>query len=199
MMQNPLDNPDRSVRKTSRLNRIVVYHRRSGASLQYAYMLDATSAVVSEITAITNTKYLVLERDQRFAGDPKSPAKLKRIYKIDISQATDLGDATNGPHGRLVNGQTLEQLSDGQLSAAGIVPVTKELVVDLLALPGGYPHDKAEGLAVISPTLIAVSNDDDFGIVGNGKGGIDAKRLPSANNMLDVNRIYFIRLNHPLK
>jgi hypothetical protein len=62
-----------------------------------------------------------------------------------------------------------------------------------------YPHDKAEGLAIISPTLIAVSNDDDFGIVPDGKGGIAPKRLPGANNILDTNRIYFIKLERPLR
>ena len=77
--------------------------------------------------------------------------------------------------------------------------MTKKLVVDLLTLPRGYPHDKAEGLAVISPTLIAVSNDDDFGIVPDGRGGISPKRLPAENNRVDVNRIYFIRLEQPLR
>jgi hypothetical protein len=199
MMQNPVDNPDTSIRKTSRLNRIVIYHPRSGASLQYAYLLDSPSAVVSEIAAVTNTTYIVSERDQLFPGDPKSPSKLKRIYRIDISQATDLSDPADGPNGRLVNGRTLEQLSEEQLKEAGIVPVSKDLVVDLLTLPGGYPHDKSEGLAVISPTLIAVSNDDDFGIAPDGNGGIAPKRLPGADNMIDVNRIYFIKLDKPLK
>ena len=199
MMQNPVDNPDTSIRKTSRLNRIVVYHPRTGASLQYGYILDSTAAVVSEIAAVTNTTYIVSERDQLFPGDPQSPSKLKRIYKIDISQATDLSDPTDGRNGRLVNGKTLEQLSEVELRQAGIVPVTKKLVVDLLTLRGGYPHDKSEGLAVISPALIAVSNDDDFGIVPDGKGGIAAKRLPGENNRVDVNRIYFIKLEKPLR
>jgi hypothetical protein len=199
MMQNPVDNPDTSIRKTSRLNRIVVYHPRTGTSLQYGYMLDSTAAVVSEIAAVTNTIYIVSERDQLFPGDPRSPSKLKRIYRIDISQATDLSDPADGPNGRLINGKTLEQLTESELKQAGIVPVTKKLVVDLLALPGGYPHDKSEGLAVISPTLIAVSNDDDFGIVPYGKGGIAAKRLPGENNRVDVNRIYFIKLDKPLR
>jgi hypothetical protein len=199
MMQNPLDNPDRGIRKTSRLNRIVAYDPLSGTSRQYAYLLDVRSAVVSEIAAVTASTFIVLERDQLLARDPESPAKLKRIYKIDISKATDVGDPADGPNGRLFDGRTLEQLSEAQLRGAGIVPVTKELVVDLLALPGGYPHDKAEGLAVIGDALIAVSNDDDFGIVPNGKGGIAPKRLPGANGMIDVNRIYFIKLDKPLK
>jgi len=199
LMQNPVDNPTSAVRKTSRLNRLVAYDPRTGASRQYAYLLDATSAVVSEIAAVTATTFIVSERDQLFPGDRKSPSKLKRIYKIDLAQASDISDPADGRNGRMVNGKTLEQLSEAELTAAGIVPVTKELVVDLLALPGGYPHDKSEGLAVISDTLIAVSNDDDFGIVPDGKGGIAPKRLPGAGNMVDVNRVYFIKLDKPLK
>jgi len=199
VMQNPVDNPDTAIRKTSRLNRIVAYDPRTGASRQYAYLLDATSAVVSEIAAITHSTFIVSERDQLFPGDPKSPSKLKRIYKIDLSKASDLSDPADGPNGRLVNGRTLEQLSEAQLKEAGIVPVTKELVVDLLTLPGGYPHDKSEGLAVISDTLIAVSNDDDFGIVPDGKGGRSPQRLPGAKTMIHVNRVFFIKLDKPLK
>ncbi len=199
LMQNPVDNPDTSVRKTSRMNRLVLFDPKSGASRQYAYMLDATSTVVSEIAAVTATTFIVSERDQLFPGDPQTPSKLKRVYKIDISRASDLSDSANGVNGRMVNGKTLEQLTDAELAKAGIVPATKELVVDLLALPGGYPHDKSEGLAVISDTMIAVSNDDDFGIVPDGKGGISAKRLPGAGNMVDVNRVYFIKLGKPLK
>ncbi len=198
-MQNPVDNPDSSIRKTSRLNRLIAFDPRTGTSKQYAYMLDGTHAVVSEIAAVTGHTFIVFERDQLFPGDPEKPSKLKRIYKIDISQATDVSDPDDGPNGKRINDKTLEQLSDAELKEAGIVPVTKELVVDLLALPGGYPHDKAEGLAVISDTMIAVSNDDDFGIVPDGKGGIAPKRLPGANNMIDVNRVYFIKLDKPLK
>jgi hypothetical protein len=199
LMQNPVDNPDTAIRKTSRLNRLVTFDPRTGASKQYAYMLDATSAVVSEIAAVTGHTFIVSERDQLFQGDPKSPSKLKRIYKIDIAEATDVSDPADDPNGKRINGKTLEQLNDAELKDAGIVPVTKELVMDLLALPGGYPHDKAEGLAVISDTLIAVSNDDDFGIVPDGKGGIAPKRLPGANDIVDINRVYFIKLDKPLK
>ena len=199
LMQNPVDNPDVTIRKTSKLNRLVIYDPRSGATRQYAYMMEAVSSVVSEIAAVTETRFIVSERDQLFPGDPKSPSKLKRIYKINLAGATELSDPEDGPRGRLVNGRTLEQLNDEELRSAGIVPVAKELVVDLLALPGGYPHDKSEGLAVISDTLIAVSNDDDFGIVPDGKGGISEKRLPLEGDRVDVNRIYFIRLEKPLK
>jgi hypothetical protein len=199
LMQNPVDNPDIGIRKTSRLNRLVTYDPRTGATRQYAYMMDAVSAVVSEIAAVTATTFIVSERDQLFPGDAKSPAKLKRVYKIDLAGASELSDPEDGRNGKLVNGRTLEQLSDEELKTAGIAPVAKELVVDLLAMPGGYPHDKSEGLAIISDTMIAVSNDDDFGIVPDGKGGVMPKRLPQEGDRVDTNRIYFIRLDKPLK
>jgi hypothetical protein len=198
MMQNPVDNPDPGIRKTSRLNRIIAYEPRTGASRQYAYLMDATSAVVSEIAAVTDRVFLVLERDQLYPGDPKSPSKLKRVYRIDLANATDITDPADAPSGKLVNGKTLEQLSEADLAAAGILPVTKELVVDLLTVPG-FVHDKAEGLAVINDRMIAVSNDDDFGIVPDGKGGIAPKQLPGENGRVDINRIYFIKLDKPLK
>ncbi len=199
LMQNPVDNPDIAIRKTSKLNRIVFFDPKTGASWQYAYLMDETSSVVSEIAAITNTTFIVSERDQLFAGDAKSPAKLKRIYKIDIAKASDISDPSDSSSGKMVNGRTLEQLGEKELQDAGITPVTKELVVDLLALPGGYPHDKSEGLAIISDTLIAVSNDDDFGISPDGKGGMLPKKLPGMGNAVDINRVYFIKLDKPLK
>ena len=63
-------------------------------------------------------------------------------------------------------------------------------------LPAVYPHDKAEGLALLSPTLLAISNDDDFGI--GGIGTYAAKVLP-ATGQVDNNRIYFVRLRAAVK
>jgi hypothetical protein len=74
LMQNPVDNPDTTIRKTSRLNRLVLYDPKSGASRQHAYLLDAPSAVVSEIAAVTATTFIVSERDQLFPGDPQTPS-----------------------------------------------------------------------------------------------------------------------------
>ena len=59
-----------------------------------------------------------------------------------------------------------------------------------------YPHDKAEGLAIINSKLIAVSNDDDFGITGSN--GVYQQKILPATNTVDRNSIYFIKLAKPL-
>jgi hypothetical protein len=104
-----------------------------------------------------------------------------------------VSDPGDGENGLLIGGQTLEELGTPEaLEAAGIIPVTKELVVDLLDLPVLYPHDKPEGVAVIDDNTIAVVNDDDFGVTDD-DGTLIQKILP-ATDEVDNNTIFFIRV-----
>jgi hypothetical protein len=195
MMQNALFNPDQAAGSSSRLLRILFLDVQTGRTKQYAYLLDDAKYGVSEIEAISPTRFLVDERDGKFFDDPAGPAVQKKIYLIDISHATDISDPTNAPSGRLVGGKTLEQLSAAELAANHIVPVTKTLVVDLLTF--GYTHDKAEGLALLDKgRTIAVSNDDDFGITDGPNGRPAQKFLPSGD--IDHNEVWFFRLDRSL-
>jgi hypothetical protein len=83
------------------------------------------------------------------------------------------------------------------LAAAGIVPVTKTLVVDLLMLPRRYPHDKPEGLALLGDRTIAISNDDDYGIMNEG-GTLTSKRMTGTPVLIDRGSLYIITLQRPL-
>jgi hypothetical protein len=143
---------------------------------------------------------LALERDGLYGGNTTSPATFKRVYQFDLAGATDISDPTNAAAGKLYNNQTVEQLKDqAGLTTAGVVPVKKTLVLDLLAATTPvYPHDKAEGIALIGKDLLAISNDDDFGVLDNGSNGFAPKILP-ATGKVDVNRIYFIKLPTPLR
>lgn len=90
---------------------------------------------LSAIAAINDYEFLVLERDNRGIGidDPAGANAVgsKRVYKIDVSGATDVSNLG---------------LPGGDLAAAGIVPVTKSAVfVDLAAdtlLPNGKRPEK---------------------------------------------------------
>jgi hypothetical protein len=194
IMESSLDNPSKEVRKTSRVVRLLSFEIASGNTRQLIYLQESPELRNSEIATLSDTAFLVIERDNRRPGDGKVPSAVKRVYRIDISEATDVSDPSDGPDGRLVDGKTLEELSEDELRAAGIRPVTKSLVLDLLKLDG-YPHDKPEGLAVIDGHTLAIANDSDFGVDDDGKGQVIPKRLPAAENSVDRTRIYFTTLN----
>ena len=146
IMQAPLENPSSAgVRNISRATRILFRNIQSGATREYLYLLEnSTLQGNSEILALSATRFLVIERDGTFLfGAPVST--FKRIYEIDMAGATDI--SAQGALGAApINGKTIEQATVAEILAAGIVPVSKSLAVDLIAL--GYPHDKPEGLAL---------------------------------------------------
>lgn len=201
LMQSPMNNPSAAAITGSVVLRIVTFEIATGITKQYVYLMEnAALTGCSEIAAITNTTFLALERDGDYGGNPAKPATFKRVYKFDLTGATEISDPTNGDGGKLYGGLTVEQLKDkAGLASAGVVPVTKTLVFDLLQqISPVYPHDKAEGIAVIGNNRLAISNDDDFGVLDNGQNGFTTKILP-ATGKVDLNRIYFITLSTPLK
>lgn len=201
LMQSPLYNPSSAAVSGSTVLRVVTFDLATGATRQYVYLMENASLTgCSELTAITNTTFLALERDGLYGGNPTAPAAFKRVYKFDLAGATDISDPANTAAGKLYGGLTVEQLKDpAGLTTAGVVPVTKTLVFDLLTeISPVYPHDKAEGLAIIGNNQLAISNDDDFGVLDNGQNGFAPKVLP-ATGKTDLNRIYFVTLKAPLK
>lgn len=199
IMQYTLYNPSAAAISGSLVTRILTYDIATGATKQFVYLMESASLQAnSEISAITNTTFLVLERDGVFPTNANKATVFKKVFKIDISGATDISDLTDGAGGKLYGGKTVEELkSAAALQSNGIVPVTKTLVADLMKdIPTLYPHDKAEGIAVINPTLIAIANDDDFGVVGV---GTYMSKILTGTNLVDRNRIYFIKLSQPLK
>ena len=199
IMQFPLYNPSAAAITGSLAIRILTFDIASGKTRQYVYLMEnAALQAVSEIAAIDNKNFLVLERGGEFPTEANRTSIIKRIYKINLDGATDISDPANSAAGKLFGGKTVEELKDAAtLSANGIKPVVKTLVSDLMQdINPVYPHDKAEGLAIINPSLIAVSNDDDFGITGSN--GIYQQKILPATNTVDRNSIYFIRLATPL-
>lgn len=199
IMQFPLYNPSAAAISGSLVTRILAFDIATGATRQYVYLIErANLQANSEITAITNSTFLVLERDGEYGTDANKSTLFKRVYKIDLTGATDISDPANGANGKLYGGKTVEELKTAAtLQANGIVPVSKTLALDLATeISPIYPHDKVEGIALINPTLLAVSNDDDFGVTGTGT--FVAKILP-ATGAIDKNRVYFVTLKAAVK
>ena len=199
IMQSPLYNPSKSDVGSSRIVRILSYNTTTGSTKQFAYVLENTSNDISAITALDKNTLLVVERDSDMKyGSPKS--SYKNIYKISIAAATDISDPANKLNGLQFSGKTIEQLNTASgLSGKGIIPVTKTLLCNVLDY--GFLHDKLEGLAVIDNYTLAISNDDDFGIMTDNNNGVAAKLIPTSNSsvsFVDRNELSIIKLSSPL-
>ncbi|AEV87016.1 hypothetical protein ACWT_5999 [Actinoplanes sp. SE50] len=159
--------------------RIVTVDLRTRAVHQYLYLLtnpNATGGAVSEITALSATRFLVDERDGLQAGPGRAVAKY--LYEIDLTGATDV--TGTGPLGYLIGGTSIEAyVGDAPtakaallLSQAGVIPVGKSPYLDLGSVlnqldPSGrfFGHDKIEGVATSDGgRVLYLANDSDFGI-----------------------------------
>lgn len=192
VMQSPLYNPDKKVKKTSRICRILFFELATGKCREYLYILDSPKMANSEIVAVSNTSFLVLERDGNMPGVEECS---KLVYMIDVTGATDV--TSTDISGRMLNGKTLEQSTPEEIEEAGIKSVSKTLAFDIMSIPN-YPHDKPEGLIVISDNLLAIINDDDFGVSGEKK--YEQKYAPRLGpDAVDRNIMYFVKPLMPLK
>ncbi len=196
MIQDPLDNPTGAAKK-SNLLRIIYVDTKKHTTKTFLYQLDDPSYGVSEIEAVSNTQFLVDERDGKFINDAVGgPSKQKRIYLIDISNATDVSDPANSQSGLMIGGKTIEQMTAADLTANHIQTVPKTLIVDMLQW--GYPHDKSEGVTLLDGgQTIGVTNDDDFGVSDDGNGHLIQKILPSTG-LVDHNELWLFHLNRNL-
>ena len=205
IMESSMDSPDESGRLSS-LVRIVTINLVSGQIVQYLYRLDNAKHVASGIVAINDHEFYLIEHDRKFPLQDKSAQKL--IYKIDISQATNIEEVLSTESikqdetlGLTINGQALEQLiaeNDANwqtLEEMSIKPVKKTLVVDVLASLD-YPHDKLEGLWLRQDGSLGLLNDDDFAMtdteIVDAKSTVEQKYLDAEKTIEDANRLYLV-------
>lgn len=163
-----------------RANRIVTIDTASGATKQYVYdnqLVDPANPAKtktynsSEILAVNDHQFLVLERDGKGLGDGTN-AVVKRIFAVDLNGATDIG-ALNGGAG--ISGET------------NLLPyaVNKTLFLDLKTALNAHGITaanipaKLEGMAFgqdivdngVTKHTLYVANDNDFvsGVAGDNK------------------------------
>ena len=188
IMQSTLYNPSKAEVTNKTLTRIVTFELSTGKTKQYLYRQEKDWNSNSEIVALSNTSFLVIERDGKFSGEESAQ---KHLYKIDISRATDVSSEINDVQGKVIDGKTLEQLTWDEVAFKGIKVAEKSLVLDLVSyLPNNYPHDKLEGLWLINKNTIGVLNDDDFGVESSGSEVIQ-KILPGTKHV-DTNTLYLL-------
>jgi hypothetical protein len=187
-MQSTMYVPTKALATNTTLTRIVTFDLATGQTKQYLYKQDGgASDSVCDITAISNTEFLVIERDGNFG----SVGGLKKVYRINLSNASDVsGTDLTAIDGMKINGKTLEQSTWDEINTAGLKPVTKTLAVDLVSKIG-YEHDKFEGIVYLGNNKLAVFNDDDFGVADDGNGNPKTKTLPKTGKQ-DKGTMYIV-------
>ena len=126
-----------SLGRQSVYTRILKVDLATGDTQEYVYPLVAANRGqgVSEILAINDEEFLVLERDNlsRLQSPPTNPTR-KQIWRISLDGATDVSDITLPATGALPD---------------GVQPVSKDLFIDLLDPDYGLfdtVPEKLEGL-----------------------------------------------------
>ena len=182
IMQSPLYNPDASTKDTAVFCRIVALRPTDGRTAQYLYPLEDPGNVVSELCVLGGGDLLVLERDAEFPAEGRG---FKKVFRIDLSQASDISP--------LDGYMAVDTLAPGRLAGYGLRAVEKELFCDILAAAPGYPHDKPEGMCLLGDGTLCVVNDDDFGINAPEvlDGRIVPKRIPGISDR-DIGEIWFV-------
>ncbi|MEV6325939.1 esterase-like activity of phytase family protein [Nocardia sp. NPDC051787] len=174
--------------KSVPLTRIVTIDLATKAVKEYLYPLadpQKTKVAISEITALSNTAFLIDERDGEL-----QPGGDKKIFVADISGATDVGPGATVPGstyradagGLQVDGKPIETAigvttdteAIDKLKTLGITVASKTPKLDLGGLLIGlndkgefFGHDKIEGLATPDGgNTLVIANDSDFGLAG---------------------------------
>ena len=193
-LQSPLEHPTRSIGRGSRNTRILrVDVATAQVTGEFVFRLDEVCAFVGEapgcalapgemklsgMTAISDTRLLIDERTDDVA----------KIVLVDVSQATDI---YLSQWDQITHSPALESLADP--AAEGIAVLPKQLIVDLSTLTG-MPK-KIEGIALVNPEILAVANDNDFGLVDETM--FDANGNLS-NDTGARSRILFVKQTRPL-
>lgn len=181
-IQSPLANPDTKTGESSRNMRILKLDLATKQLAgEYVYVAENAQqfgsvkqkdVVISDLYAMADDVLLIDERDKNAGKD----AELKRLYKADFSQAANLLGTEWS--------EKLEQLTVEQLRSGGIVPVAKELAVDIAKL--GYPWEKIEGIAVLDKRTIAIVNDNDFAVDYDENANLKLTGVPTQMHVVEV-------------
>lgn len=158
-LQSPLsDGPGKQVERHARFLRWVEFDPAAGATTKMmAYPLDPADfakgrtghAKLGDVAALGGGRFVVIEQ-----GEGASGAMFNRLMLVEAGAATDIS----------AHGADLERSSiGGAADWAAVVPMRKTMLVDLNRL--GWVADKAEGLALVDECTLAITNDNDFGMV----------------------------------
>jgi hypothetical protein len=195
-VQSPLEYPTRALGRASRNVRILRFDVASErVTGEFAYQMDEVCAFsgqpvgctiapdemkVSGLSAVNGTSILVDERT-----DP-----IAKVYRVDLTAATNiLGSSWDTvADAPTATTSALETLPG---SGSGVTFLPKTLVADLSSF--GLPT-KIEGISLVREDILAVSNDNDFGMIDTATFNASGRMT---SDTLVKSKIWFFQLSDP--
>ena len=151
---------DAAIRASKNLLRIVTIDIATGTTHEYGYNLT-TGSGVSDIVAVSNTKFVVDERDGKGLGDGTS-ALVKQAFTIDLSGAIDITNET----GATAAGHAVAKTNF--LDIAGALVAAGYARTDIPAKIEGFAFGQDVVVNGVLEHTLYVANDNDFvpGVAG---------------------------------
>ena len=136
-------------------------HRYTGKT--FAYLIDAPANSIGDMTALTDREFVIIERDQGQgdASDPRqtNPARLKKIYRIDLDEIDASGMLIKEEVVDLMNIYDPRDVAeDGRANTVFTFPFNT--IEDVLVLDNNR-------LLVIDDNNYPGSNGREFGVADN--------------------------------
>jgi hypothetical protein len=170
------------VERFARFTRWIEFDPATGATTRmFAYPLDGKdyaegrtgNAKLGDMVALGNGKFIVIEQ-----GAGANGKVFNRLMLVQIGEASNILGAGFNPDTSDLEKSSMSGSAVNGASWAGVTPLKKTLLLDLNAI--GWLAEKAEGLALVDGTTLALTNDNDFGMVTRVTDA-DGKTLPDAD------------------
>ncbi len=164
VVQKPLVNykNDKKLIKGCRYIRICKLDLYSGELKEFVYITEHKKNYISEIRSLTDSTFLIIERDGKNPIENKESDKL--ICKIKINDnTTNINSNGDNEFGMLFSGKTLEELTFHELDSINVVSVEKEVIMNIPEVKPDFFHRKVEGIEFLDNNIFFV-NDNDFAI-----------------------------------
>lgn len=149
-----------NIRDYARFNRWVEFDPSTEKTRLYAYPIDSTqylagktgNAKLGDLVSLGGGKFIVIEQ-----GAGTDGKVFNRLMLVQIpSNATDIAAMGTDLEKSSMTGATVNGVN-----FANVVTLKKTLLFDLNK--AGWLAEKAEGLALVDDSTLALTNDDDFG------------------------------------
>ena len=155
------------VERFARFTRWIEFDPVTGATTRmFAYPLDGKdyadgrtgNAKLGDMVALGNGKFIVIEQ-----GAGANGKVFNRLMLVQIGEASNILASGFNPDTSDLEKSSMSGSAVNGASWAGVVPLKKTLLLDLNAI--GWLAEKAEGLALVDGMTLALTNDNDFGMV----------------------------------